>query len=159
MYPLAAAEFEWKIVQRLFVLHRRRFDRRPPHLVLGLDAVSNFVSYWFNSRYAEGSRGSGVPFCDMYSTQLCVDLFVFHLLVLFGGILLMEHILLVASLLDLFLRFRRSFLMFFLQMYPWHLDLTVAGLVPIPFVGVSECSLLDVLIVLPSYACTVVVNR
>ena len=115
---------------------------------------------WFGSRYVEDSYGSDAPFCDMYSTQLRVSLFVFLLLALIGGILLAGCILLVALLPDSFLRFLRFFPLSFPQRYPWHLDSTAVVLVPILWIAVGFLGyFLNGLAVLPSCACTVVVGR
>ncbi len=96
----------------------------------------------------------------MYSTQLRVNLSVFPLLVLIGGILLEGYILPVALLLDSFLHFLRFFLLFFLQRYPWNLDLAAVVLVPILWIAVgSSGCLLGELAALPSCACTAVVDQ
>ncbi len=68
--------------------------------------VSSSADCWFSSKYAEGSCDSGVPFYGMYSTQLHIGLFAFHLPTLFGGILLEGCIPLGASFLDSFLHFQ-----------------------------------------------------
>jgi len=95
----------------------------------------------------------------MCNTQIHVSLFVFHLLILFGGILLEGCILLGAWLPGSFLHFWRSFLMFFLWRYPWHLDWIVDELAPTLSVEFLGYFLLGVPVVLLSYACTVVVSR
>src|SRR6266702_926159 len=147
------------IVRRWFVLRRRCFDHLLSHLVLDLDVASSLIG-WFGSRYVGGSYSSDVPFCDMYSTQLRVNLSVFPLLVLIGGILLEGYILPVALLLDSFLQFLRFFLLFFLQRYPWNLDLAAVVLVPILWIAVgSSGCLLGELAALPSCACTAVVDQ
>ena len=141
MCPPVVGEFEWRIVRQLFVLHHRRFDHRPPHLVLDLNAVSNSVDCWLDSMCAEGSCGSDVPFCSMCNTQLRASLSVFHLLILSGGILLEGCIHLEALLLGSFLHFQQSFHMFFLWRCPLRLGWIVGESAPIPllrFLGASS---------------------
>src|SRR6266702_2180854 len=139
------------IVQRQFVLCRQCFDHLLLHLVLDSDVASSLIG-WFSSRYVGDSYSSDVPFCDMYSTQLRVNLSAFPLL--------KGCILLVALLLDSFLHFLRFFLLFFLQRYPWHLDLTVVVLVPILWIEVGSLGcLLNELEALLSCACTTVVGQ
>ncbi len=86
-----------------------------------------FVGYCFDSRYAAGNCDSSVPFYDMYNTQLCVGLFVFHLLVPFEGALLGEYTLHGALLPGSFLHFQQCIHMFVQPMCPLHSGLKVAS--------------------------------
>ncbi len=96
----------------------------------------------------------------MCSTQLRINLSVFPLLSLAGGILLEGCILLVALLPDSFLHFLQFFLLFFPQRYPWRLGSIVVALVPILWIEVGSLGrFLNEFIALPSYACTAVAGR
>ncbi|SRR6266702_548218 len=77
-YRLVVAGSECLFVLSLFAPRRKHFCHQLLLHVLGFDMESSFVDcYLVYSMYAEGSCGSGVPFCDRYNTQLRIGLFVF----------------------------------------------------------------------------------
>ena len=82
---LVVVEFGWLIVLRLVVLLHPRmcFDHRLSLRVPGLGVGSSYAvcPLLTDSTYAGGNCDSNVPFCDMCSTQLHVDLSSFLLLV------------------------------------------------------------------------------
>src|SRR6266702_618310 len=107
------------------------------------------------STCAGGNCDSDVPFYDMCNTQLCICLLFFLPLVLFACILLRVCICLGTWLWDSFLHFPQCDLWFFLLMYPWHLCPLTSFEAPIPW-GVTSLLLPDVLLVVPSYGCSLV---
>src|SRR6266702_3124247 len=101
MNRLVAVGSEWLIVPQLVVLRRLRMRscRLLLLLVLGSGVGSNCAASHcclVGSTCAGGSCDSDVPFCDMCSTQLRVDLSSFLLLVLFACILPWVLILLLS---------------------------------------------------------------
>ncbi len=125
MSRLAALGFEWSIVPLLVVLLclRTCFCHRLLLHVLGLGVRSSRIAFHclIGSTHAEGSCDSYVPFYDMCSTQLRVDLSSFLLHVLFAGILLEDYTFLETWLRGLLLHFPRHNLWSFLLMCPLHL--------------------------------------